>query len=99
MVALLNKDELETEPMVAQVEESKCTGCEFCVPICPYQAISMISKKERAHGQVIERKVAHINKGLCQGCGACVAACRPCALDLDGYTGDQIVAEVDALCL
>jgi len=99
VAALLNKSELATEPMVANVDQSKCTGCEFCVPVCPYQAISMIPKKERAHGQVVERQVAHINKGLCQGCGACVAACRPCALDLDGYTGDQIVAEVDALCL
>ena len=55
--------------------------------------------KTRVHGQTVERKVATVNMGLCQGCGACVAACRPCALNLHGFTNDQLVAEVDALCL
>jgi len=99
VAALFSKSELTTEPMISQVDESKCTGCEFCIPVCPYQAISMKTIKERAHGHTVERKVATVNKGLCQGCGACVAACRPCALNLLGFTSDQIVAEVDALCL
>ena len=99
VAALFSKDELATEPMVAQVDDTKCTGCEFCVPVCPYQAISMKPFKTRVHGQTVERQVATVNKGLCQGCGACVAACRPCALNLNGFTNDQIVSEVDALCL
>lgn len=99
VAALFSKSELATEPMVSTVDESKCTGCEFCVPVCPYQAISMKPIKARVHGQAVERNVATVNKGLCQGCGACVAACRPCALNLNGFTNDQIVAEVDALCL
>lgn len=99
VAGLFSKAELVTEPMIAQVDPNKCTGCEFCVPICPYKAISMETKKERAHGHTIERNVATVNRGLCQGCGACIASCRPCALNLNGYTDDQIVAEVDALCL
>ncbi len=99
VAALFSKDELETEPMISEVDETKCTGCEFCIPVCPYQAISMKPIKTRVHGQTVERKVATVNMGLCQGCGACVAACRPCALNLHGFTNDQLVAEVDALCL
>lgn len=99
VAALFAKDELATEPMVAEVDETKCTGCEFCVPVCPYQAISMKPVKARVHGHTVERQVATVNKGLCQGCGACIAACRPCALNLNGFTNDQIVSEVDALCL
>lgn len=99
VAALFSKDKLATEPMIAYVDETKCTGCEFCVPVCPYQAISMKPVKTRVHGQTVERQVAEVNKGLCQGCGACVAACRPCALNHNGFTSDQIVSEVDALCL
>ncbi|MEI3338951.1 MAG: 4Fe-4S binding protein [Eubacterium sp.] len=46
----------------------------------------------------IRRTVAYVNTGLCQGCGCCAAACRTGAIDLQGYTNDQILREVDALC-
>ncbi|MDD3024296.1 MAG: 4Fe-4S binding protein, partial [Syntrophomonadaceae bacterium] len=45
------------------------------------------------------RKVAEVNSSLCQGCGACVPACRTAALNLKGFSDDQLAAEVDALCL
>ena len=99
VAALFSKDKLATEPMIAYVDETKCTGCEFCVPVSPYHAICMIPVKSRVDGQTVERQVSEVNKGLCQGCGACVAACRPCALNHNGFTSDQIVSEVDALCL
>ena len=97
--ALFSKNELATQPMVSEVDSSKCSGCELCVPICQYMAISMKNIQERSHGHVIERRVASVNEGLCQGCGACIAACRSGALNLKGFTDEQIVAEVDALCL
>jgi heterodisulfide reductase subunit A len=97
--ALFSKSEMETDPMVSNVNEEKCSGCGMCVPCCPYKAIELIPKKERAHGKVVERFVANVNTGLCQGCGACTAACRPGAIDLQGFTNAQILEEVDALCL
>ncbi|MDH7498709.1 MAG: 4Fe-4S binding protein, partial [Syntrophomonadaceae bacterium] len=96
---LFSKSELATQPMVSEVDPAKCSGCQFCVPICPYKAISMVSRQEWVHGHKVEREVAQINEGLCQGCGACVGACRSGALNLRGFTDEQIVAEVDALCL
>lgn len=98
---LFSKTELATEPMVSGVDASKCSGCGLCVPICPYNAISLKEFKERGgHGHgPFTRMVAEVNSSLCQGCGACVPACRSAALNLKGYTDEQLVSEVDALCL
>lgn len=97
--ALFSKDELATDPMTSIVNESICSGCGLCVPICPYKAIELKTIQQRAHGRMIERKVASVNSGLCKGCGACTVACRSGAIDLQGFTNEQILEEVDALCL
>lgn len=96
---LFAHDMLATEPMVSEVDISKCSGCGFCVPICPYKAISLVEITERGHHGPVKRQVAQVNGSLCQGCGACVPACRTAALNLKGFTDEQLVAEVDALCL
>lgn len=93
--ALLAKDEMETEAIVASVDEEICSGCGFCVGVCPYHAIELQEKEVCRE----IRLVADVNRGLCQGCGACTVNCRSNALDLLGYTNEQILAEVDALCL
>lgn len=98
--ALLFKDELETDPMVSRVNEALCTGCLACQKVCPYRAIQEAVITERLPGQPPrERIVARVNEGLCQGCGACTVTCRAGAIDLKGFTNDQLLAEVDALCL
>ena len=99
VLGLLAKTELATEPMVSEVDINKCSGCGLCVPICPYNAISLEEIQERGHHGPITRNVAVVNSSLCQGCGACVPACRTAALNTKGFTDDQLVAEVDALCL
>ena len=90
---------MATDPMVADVNLAICSGCGMCVPVCPYKAIELVPKAERVNGKQIERLVAQVNSGLCQGCGACNAACRAGAINVKGYTDDQILAEVDAICL
>lgn len=93
---MFSKERLATEPMIAEVDINKCSGCGFCVPICPYKAITLVEHHE---GRGITREVVEINESLCQGCGACLPACRTTALNLRGFTNEQIVSEVDALCL
>ncbi len=92
---MFSKDRLPTEPLTAEVDIDKCSGCGFCVPVCPYKAITL----EELPGRSFTRMVAEINSSLCQGCGACLPACRTVALNLKGFTNEQIVSEVDALCL
>ena len=98
IIGLLSKDSIESNPMVSHVDTSKCSGCGTCVNICPYQAISLQTKKFRENSVKVERQVAVVNEALCQGCGACTVACRPGALDLKGFSDEEIMKEVNALC-
>lgn len=96
---LFSKAEMETSPMISKVYEEKCCGCEQCVRVCPYKAISTVEIDSRDGSKKVKRRTALVNSGLCQGCGACAGACRTGAIDLQGFTNDQILKEVDALCL
>jgi heterodisulfide reductase subunit A len=95
---LFSQPELTREPVVAVVDRqapplfSSCTGCLLCKDACPYQAISEEAIKNRA-GEVI-KTVAQVNPGLCQGCGTCVALCRTKAIDLQGFSNQQLFAEL-----
>jgi len=97
VAALFSKDEMATEPMIAVVDEALCSGCLWCANVCPYKAIEAGTITERVAGKTVEREVASVNAGLCQGCGACTVACRDGAMNLAGFTNDQILAEVDDL--
>ena len=98
VIGLLNKPSLESNPQISRVNESLCQGDGACVNICPYGAISLVTKHFRENSQHVDRTVAQINPGLCQGCGACTVTCRSGAMDLLGYTNESILREVDALC-
>ena len=43
------------------------------------------------------KEVARVNKGLCTGCGTCVSACPSGVIDLEGFTDDEVFAELLAL--
>lgn len=101
VIGLFSNSELTREPVVAKVKRtpappfSSCMGCFMCKEICPYQAIDKEEIKDRS-GKVV-KTIAHINPGLCQGCGTCVAFCRSKSIDIEGYTNNQMYAEVMAL--
>lgn len=101
VAALFSKDELTREPVIAVVNRSAppvfstCAGCFMCQSVCPYQAIEKEEIKTR-DGKLI-KVVSKINEGLCQGCGTCVALCPSKSIDLQGFTNEQIYAEIMAL--
>lgn len=95
VLELLSKPALQREPTVSQVNEAACNACFDCQRICPYGAIERKDLQDR-QGNVV-RSVAGINPAMCEGCGACVVACRPQAIDLSGYSNEQIFAQVEAL--
>jgi Fe-S-cluster-containing hydrogenase component 2 len=43
--------------MISHVDTAKCSGCGTCVNICPYQAISLQTKKFRENSVKVERQV------------------------------------------
>ncbi len=98
-IGLLAKDHLETNPCIAHCNEQLCSGCLTCTKVCPYGAIMGAEKQVISLTGAREiRTVASVNPALCQGCGACTVACPSTAMDLAGFSNEQILAEVDALC-
>jgi heterodisulfide reductase subunit A len=89
VLGLFSSDELEREPEVARIKEDQCSGCLDCAAVCAYRAIEA--------AEVRGRRVARINEGLCQGCGLCVATCRSRSIDLDGYTDEELFAEIGVI--
>ncbi|MFO8060522.1 MAG: CoB--CoM heterodisulfide reductase iron-sulfur subunit A family protein [Bacillota bacterium] len=99
VVALFSSDSLQTDPLIAEVDQDRCSGCLWCVSVCPFDAIEEELIEDRSAGRETVRRVVRVNTGLCQGCGACAVACRDGAMNVKGFTNQQILAEVEALCL
>jgi len=99
VIGLLAKDKLTGNPCVAHSDEWMCNGCSTCERVCPYGAITYVDKEFRMPDRTTKvRRVAQVNPAVCQGCGACTVACMSGAMDLKGFAGNQILAEVDAIC-
>jgi len=87
---VLAKDEIATQPTIAEVAPERCVACGLCESVCAYGAATL----ELQHIGRDERVFAKVNPALCKGCGACVAGCRSGALNLRGFTDQQILAEI-----
>jgi len=87
--AILSKDKIMLEPIVAVVNESRCRWCGRCTEVCEYNAIEV--------KEVEGRKVAVVNEVMCRGCGVCSVVCPTGAMDLANFTHEQIRAMIDAL--
>jgi len=87
VLAMISKGTVEIEATTAVINEKLCTGCQACLLVCPYSAISFDE----------ERKVCQVNEALCKGCGACVGGCPSDAINLKHYTNEQIVAQMEGM--
>ena len=65
ILATIAQGSVQVEVTTAMVSERLCCGCQTCVSVCPYTAISYDEAK----------KVSVVNEVLCKGCGTCGAAC------------------------
>ena len=89
VAGLLTKEFLELDGIVAHVDLDKCHGeCLLCMKQCPFSAIEPIVIDGKKKPRVIE--------AACKGCGTCAGACPHEAMDLKGFTRDQIYAQIDA---
>jgi Fe-S-cluster-containing hydrogenase component 2 len=71
---------------MVRVNSTKCTGCGYCVDVCPQQAIT-----------IDNNDVAMVNQELCSQCGNCAAICPTNAIQVvepvyapSGKGGDQM---------
>jgi len=86
-LAIITRGTVEMEAISAVIDEDKCSGCQVCVTLCPYKAISFDE----------EKKVSRVNEALCKGCGTCVAACPSAAITGNHFTLEQIMAEIEGV--
>ena len=94
ILGLFSKTHLEREPTVARVDASLCSGCFHCERVCAYGAVTRREVRAR-DGQVL-KVVAEVNPGVCQGCGTCQATCPGKCVELQGFTDQQIYAEINS---
>jgi heterodisulfide reductase subunit A len=82
---VLSKEALFTSGIVADINPDTCCGCLGCMEVCPYGAINFFE----------DRGICQVNKVLCKGCGGCAATCPSSSARLDGFSNDQIYAQIE----
>ncbi|MBU7015559.1 MAG: CoB--CoM heterodisulfide reductase iron-sulfur subunit A family protein [Theionarchaea archaeon] len=83
---IVSKERIETEPIIAEVDEELCCGCQVCIPMCPYNARELDE----------EEKIVKVNEVLCKGCGSCVAACPSKAAQQRHFRDSQLSSMIEA---
>jgi heterodisulfide reductase subunit A len=86
-LALADKGIFELEPITAEIDEELCAGCQICVSLCPFTAITYNK----------EKGISEINDALCKGCGTCVSACPSGAAQQKHFRDTQIFAEIEGM--
>jgi heterodisulfide reductase subunit A len=87
ILATINLGKVEVEVITAVVNEDICCGCQTCVNVCPYSAISFDE----------EKNVSVVNEILCKGCGTCGSTCPTGAIHSRHFTDKQILSEIEGL--
>jgi heterodisulfide reductase subunit A len=86
-LSLFAQGTVETEPIIACVDDEVCSGCGICVDVCPYNALSLTSPEG----------IVEVSPTLCKGCGVCAATCPSSAITLSHFTARQIMDQLEAL--
>lgn len=87
ILATIARGSVEVEVTTAFINEKICCGCQFCIKVCPYTAISFDE----------ENNVSVVNEVLCKGCGTCGSACPSGAITSKHFTDKQILSQIEGL--
>lgn len=87
VLATIHVGTVEVDVITAAVNEDICCGCQTCVSVCPYKAISFNE----------EKGVSKVNEILCKGCGTCGSTCPTGAIRSRHFTDQQILSQIRGL--
>ncbi|OFZ79853.1 MAG: hypothetical protein A2583_06185 [Bdellovibrionales bacterium RIFOXYD1_FULL_53_11] len=87
ILATVAKGKVEIAAITSSVTEELCAGCQTCIKVCPYLAISFDEVK----------KVSVVNEALCKGCGTCTSACPSGAIGSKHFMRVQIISQIEGL--
>jgi len=91
-LGLLTKPRITLDAIISKIDQSKCNGCLVCVKKCPFSAV--VTDEVEVDGKM--KKRARVVEASCKGCGVCVARCKQGAIEAQGFTDEQILAQIDA---
>jgi heterodisulfide reductase subunit A len=86
-LALAARKQVEIAPTISYIDPDICAGCQICIGLCPYSAISFNERLQ----------VSEVNPLVCKGCGSCSAFCPSGAAGSRHFKGQQIFAEIDGI--
>ncbi len=89
VLATIAVGKVEVEVTTAKVNEDLCCGCQTCISVCPYTAISFDE----------EKGVSVVNEVLCKGCGTCGSTCPTGAIRSRHFTDEQILSQIEGIML
>jgi len=84
---ILTKDFILSEGKTAYVDRERCMACGLCEINCPFGAVAVDPLEA----------CAVVNAVLCKGCGVCTASCRMNAIDLNGFSNEEVLSQLQAL--
>lgn len=87
--SLVKKGEIELKPTIAFIDKNACVWCDECVKACPFDAIIKVQSNGKDVAEIIEAK--------CKGGGMCLPVCPENAINLKGYTDNEMEAMITAL--
>lgn len=85
---LLSRGRVAVEVDRVKVDPDKCRVCLTCVRVCPHGAIGLEHLRP-------DKESARIYDLACDACGVCVAICPAKAINYEGYSDEQILAEIE----
>jgi len=89
---LLSRSQVSLDAVKAEPDLNYCDGCALCIDVCPYHAITLV--EENGEGQ--SNKYITVNKAQCKGCGLCQGTCPKRGVSVQGFTMEQISAQIEA---
>ena len=87
---LLSSGEAMVEVEKVKADPQKCRACLTCIRVCPHEAVRLVRVNT-------EKWTAKIYDLACDGCGICAAICPAKAIKFEGYSDEQILAEIEAI--
>lgn len=87
VLATIAQQKVQVEVITAVINEDLCCGCQTCVKVCPYSAVSFNE----------EKGISEVNEALCKGCGTCGSACPSGAIRSRHFTDQQILSQIEGL--
>jgi heterodisulfide reductase subunit A len=89
---MLSRTSMKLDAVKSEVT-ANCDGCALCLDVCPYGALSLETLPEDQGSS----RLVRVDKAVCKGCGLCEATCPKDGIYVQGFTVDQLRAQVDAM--